>query len=73
MFEKANRPTLLLHIYIITYLIVTMANASDSVMQIMHIICPFVVLPFLYHSIKAAGVANKPSVSEENEESYKAL
>lgn len=73
MFEKVNFTTVLLHIYVITYLIVTIANASDTVMQIMHIICPFVVLPFLYHSIKAAGPVNEPAISEEKEESYKAL
>lgn len=71
MSEKVNITTVLLHIYAITYLIVTIANAPDTVMQIMHIICPFVVLPFLYHSVKSARPVNDPVISEEKEESYK--
>ena len=73
MFGKINFLFILLHIYVITYLIVTVVGASDLVMQVMHVVCPFVVLPFLYHTLKSSANTAPAHLTEESEEGYKAL
>lgn len=72
MSGKSNFSFLALHVYIIMYLILIVISAPDHVMQVVHIICPFVVIPFLYYTIKMASYTTPAAASNKKKESYKA-
>jgi hypothetical protein len=65
MFGKIHLSTIVLHVYILTYLIVTVINAPDYVLQILHVLCPIIAMPFLYYTIKSASDASFATFSEE--------
>ena len=69
MFGKSSVSFIILHIYIITYLIATVIGASENVMLIMHVISPFVVISTLYFVLKT--FREYPSAKEEKNEEYK--
>jgi hypothetical protein len=54
MVGKIHYSALLLHIYIVSYLVVIVLGVTDNVMQIMHFLAPVAVIPFIYHTIKSA-------------------
>ncbi len=72
MFGKTVLSFTVLHLFIITYLIVTVTGASEDVMFILHLIAPLVVLSTLYVIIKTFGYSKSSFVKNETED-YKTL
>jgi len=72
MFGKTNLSFIILHLFIITYLVVTVIGASENIMLIMHTIAPLVVLSTLYVIVKTFGYSKSSIVKNETKD-YKAF
>jgi hypothetical protein len=68
MFGKTSLLFIILHVFIITYLIVTVIGVSENVMLILHIIAPFVVVSTLYLIIKTFGYSQSSIVKSQTED-----
>ena len=64
MSGKINLSFFIFHLFILTYLIVTVVGAPDNVMLVLHIMAPFVVVSFLYLTLKTFILNNAPSTKE---------
>jgi hypothetical protein len=65
---KLNFLFVLLHLYIISYLVAIVVGASDTTMLVMHILAPFIVVSTVYQVLKTFALS-----AADKKEGYKVL